>query len=186
MLVIPKKYRHFVTELRDDVEAGMNRYFRGQALVAAIVGVLFAIGFSIIGLPLAITMGLFIGLLNLVPYLQTVGFIPVIFLALLQSMETGQSFWWFMLAVFIVFVVVQSTQDLLLVPKIMGKAMGLNPAIILLSLSVWGALFGIIGMIIALPATTLLISYYTRFVINDESFETHQEAPKTDETPVEK
>ena len=186
MLVIPKKYRHFVTELRDDVEAGMNRYFRGQALVAAIVGVLFAIGFSIIGLPLAITMGLFIGLLNLVPYLQTVGFIPVIFLALLQSMETGQSFWWFMLAVFIVFVVVQSTQDLLLVPKIMGKAMGLNPAIILLSLSVWGALFGIIGMIIALPATTLLISYYTRFVINDESFETQQEAPKTDETPVEK
>ena len=186
MLVIPKKYRHFVTELRDDVEAGMNRYFRGQALVAGIVGVLFAIGFSIIGLPLAITMGLFIGLLNLVPYLQTVGFIPVIFLALLQSMETGQSFWWFMLAVFIVFVVVQSTQDLLLVPKIMGKAMGLNPAIILLSLSVWGALFGIIGMIIALPATTLLISYYTRFVINDESFETHQEAPKTDETPVEK
>lgn len=186
MLVIPKKYRHFVTELRDDVEAGMNRYFRGQALVAAIVGVLFAIGFSIIGLPLAITMGLFIGLLNLVPYLQTVGFIPVIFLALLQSMETGQSFWWFMLAVFIVFVVVQSTQDLLLVPKIMGKAMGLNPAIILLSLSVWGALLGIIGMIIALPATTLLISYYTRFVINDESFETHQEAPKTDETPVEK
>ena len=186
MLVIPKKYRHFVIELRDDVEAGMNRYFRGQALVAAIVGVLFAIGFSIIGLPLAITMGLFIGLLNLVPYLQTVGFIPVIFLALLQSMETGQSFWWFMLAVFIVFVVVQSTQDLLLVPKIMGKAMGLNPAIILLSLSVWGALFGIIGMIIALPATTLLISYYTRFVINDESFETHQEAPKTEETPVEK
>ena len=186
MLVIPKKYRHFVIELRDDVEAGMNRYFRGQALVAAIVGVLFAIGFSIIGLPLAITMGLFIGLLNLVPYLQTVGFIPVIFLALLQSMETGQSFWWFMLAVFIVFVAVQSTQDLLLVPKIMGKAMGLNPAIILLSLSVWGALFGIIGMIIALPATTLLISYYTRFVINDESFETHQEAPTTDETPIEK
>ena len=186
MLVIPKKYRHFVIELRDDVEAGMNRYFRGQALVAAIVGVLFAIGFSIIGLPLAITMGLFIGLLNLVPYLQTVGFIPVIFLALLQSMETGQSFWWFMLAVFIVFVVVQSTQDLLLVPKIMGKAMGLNPAIILLSLSVWGALFGIIGMIIALPATTLLISYYTRFVINDESFETHQESPTTEETTVEK
>ena len=186
MLVIPKKYRHFVIELRDDVEAGMNRYFRGQALVAAIVGVLFAIGFSIIGLPLAITMGLFIGLLNLVPYLQTVGFIPVVFLALLQSMETGQSFWWFMLAVFIVFVVVQSTQDLLLVPKIMGKAMGLNPAIILLSLSVWGALFGIIGMIIALPATTLLISYYTRFVINDELFETHQEAPTTDETPIEK
>jgi predicted PurR-regulated permease PerM len=50
----------------------------------------------------------------------------------------------------------------------MGKAMGLNPAVILLSLSIWGSLLGIVGMIIALPVTTLLISYYKRFVINEE------------------
>lgn len=184
--IIPIKYRPFVTDLRNDVAAGMNRYFRGQGLVAAVVGVLFAIGFSILGLPLAITMGLFIGLLNLVPYLQTIGFVPVIFLALLQSMETGQSFWLIMLGVFIIFIVVQAVEDLVLMPKIMGKAMGLNPAIILLSLSIWGALFGVIGMIIALPATTLLISYYTRFVINDESLKKPQEQTKAEETPVEK
>jgi predicted PurR-regulated permease PerM len=184
--IIPIKYRPFVTDLRNDVAAGMNRYFRGQGLVAAVVGVLFAIGFSILGLPLAITMGLFIGLLNLVPYLQTIGFVPVIFLALLQSMETGQSFWLIMLGVFIIFIVVQAVEDLVLMPKIMGKAVGLNPAIILLSLSIWGALFGVIGMIIALPATTLLISYYTRFVINDESLKKPQEQTKAEETPVEK
>ena len=69
---------------------------------------------------------------------------------------------------FIVFLVVQGTQDLFLVPKIMGKAMGLNPAVILLSLSIWGSLLGIVGMIIALPITTLLISYYKRFVLNNE------------------
>ena len=63
---------------------------------------------------------------------------------------------------------VQGIQDLFLVPKIMGKAMGLNPAVILLSLSIWGSLLGIVGMIIALPVTTLLISYYKRFVINEE------------------
>ena len=186
LFIIPEKYRQFVTGLIDDVEAGMNRYFRGQALVALSVGILFSVGFSIIGLPLAITMGLFIGLLNLVPYLQIIGFIPVVFLALLQSMETGQNFWWLILAVFIVFVIVQSIQDLLLVPKIIGKAMGLNPAIILLSLSVWGALFGIIGMIIALPATTLIISYYKRFVLNDESFETSVKSSPSEEIPVEK
>ncbi len=184
--IIPIKYRPFVTDLRNDVAAGMNRYFRGQGLVAAVVGVLFAIGFSILGLLLAITMGLFIGLLNLVPYLQTIGFVPVIFLALLQSMETGQSFWLIMLGVFIIFIVVQAVEDLVLMPKIMGKAVGLNPAIILLSLSIWGALFGVIGMIIALPATTLLISYYTRFVINDESLKKPQEQTKAEETPVEK
>lgn len=186
LFVIPNKYRSFVTQLRDDVEVGMNRYFRGQASVAFLVGILFAIGFSIIGLPLAITMGLFIGLLNLVPYLQIIGLIPVTFLVLLQSMETNQNFWWFMLFVIIVFIVVQVIQDLFLVPKIMGKAMGLNPAIILLSLSVWGALFGIIGMIIALPLTTLLISYYKRFILENESLEISSEPTPTEEPPVEK
>jgi predicted PurR-regulated permease PerM len=73
-----------------------------------------------------------------------------------------------LLGCFIVFLVVQGIQDLFLVPKIMGKAMGLNPAVILLSLSIWGSLLGIVGMIIALPATTLLISYYKRFILNKE------------------
>lgn len=166
---VPPKYRRFVGGLLGDVKMGMNRYFRGQSLVALCVGILFAIGFSIIGLPMAITMGLFIGVLNLVPYLQTVGLIPVLFLALLRSMETGQNFWWMLLAVLVVLVVVQAIQDLFLTPKIMGKAMGLNPAIILLSLSVFGSLFGLVGMIIALPTTTLLISYYKRYVLREKS-----------------
>ena len=55
-----------------------------------------------------------------------------------------------------------------LVPKIMGKITGLNPAIILLSLSIWGSLMGMLGMIIALPLTTLMLSYYQRFIINKE------------------
>jgi predicted PurR-regulated permease PerM len=55
--------------------------------------------------------------------------------------------------------------DLILTPRIMGKEMGLNPAIILLSLSIWGSLLGFIGLIIALPLTTLLLSYYNRYII---------------------
>jgi predicted PurR-regulated permease PerM len=57
----------------------------------------------------------------------------------------------------------------------MGKAMGLNPAIILLSLSIWGTLLGLIGMIIALPMTTLILSYYDRYVINRPGDSTPQE-----------
>lgn len=164
--MIPPKYKPLIEGIIEDVENGMNRYFRGQSLVALIVGILCAIGFKIVGLPLGITIGLFVGLLNLVPYLQTIAVIPVTLLALLQSAETGSSFWLIMLGCFIVFLVVQSVQDLILVPKIMGKAMGLNPAIILLSLSIGGSLLGIIGMIIALPATTILISYYKRFILH--------------------
>jgi predicted PurR-regulated permease PerM len=61
---------------------------------------------------------------------------------------------------------VQIIQDAFIVPKVMGRITGLNPAIILLSLSIWGSLMGIMGMIIALPMTTLLLSYYQRFIIN--------------------
>lgn len=166
--LVPKRSRRFVSILVDDVQHGMNSYFRGQALVAFIVGILFSIGFLIIDFPLAIGLGMFIGLLNLVPYLQAVGFIPTIILALLEANETGENFWLIVLSATIVFIVVQSIQDFFLVPRIMGKLMGLNPAVVLLSLSVWGSLLGIIGLIIALPLTTLLLSYYRRFIERDE------------------
>ena len=142
----------------------MNRYFRGQALVAFSVGILFSIGFLIIDFPLAIGFGLFIGLLNMVPYLQLVALVPTVLLALLKAADTGDNFWWILCCALLVFCIVQVIQDAFIVPKVMGKITGLNPAIILLSLSVWGALMGIVGMIIALPFTSIILSYYKRFI----------------------
>lgn len=162
---VPKNRRVFVQQLVTDVEEGMNSYFRGQSLVALCVGILFSIGFLIIGFPMAIPLGLFIGFLNLVPYLQVVGLIPTVILSLLKAYETNQNFWGILVAALIVFAVVQVIQDGFLVPKIMGNVTGLNGAVILLSLSVWGVLLGFVGLIIALPLTSLLISYYKRFVI---------------------
>ena len=167
--LLPAKHRDGIQNLVNDVKESMNRYFRGQALVAFCVGVLFSIGFLIIDFPLAIGLGLFIGLLNMVPYLQIIGFIPTVILALLKAADTGENFWWILFLAIIVFCVVQLIQDAFLVPKIMGKITGLNPAIILLSLSVWGSLMGVLGMIIALPLTTLLLSYYQRFIHNNEN-----------------
>ena len=166
--LIPKRSRRFVAALMQDVQHGMNSYFRGQALVAFLVGILFSIGFLIIDFPLAICLGMFIGFLNLVPYMQAIGFIPTILLAFIKANETGENVWLILLFACIVFIVVQAIQDSFLVPKIMGKLMGLNPAVILLSLSVWGSLLGLIGLIIALPLTTLLLSYYRRFIERDE------------------
>ena len=166
---LPERYRNFAQKLVMDVGQGMNLYFRGQGLVAFCVGVLFSIGFLIIDFPMAIGLGMFIGLLNMVPYLQLIGFIPAIMLAVIKAADTGQSFWLIMLGVLIVFAVVQIIQDTILTPKIMGHVMGLNSAIILLSLSIWGSLLGILGMVIALPMTTLLITYYQRYVINKKT-----------------
>ena len=168
--LVPARNRPFVSTLLRDLESGMNAYFRGQALVAFLVGVLFSIGFLIIGFPLAVGLGMFIGFLNLVPYLQVVGVVPTLLLAVLQAQDTGENFWLVLLSAGMVFVVVQVIQDMFLVPRIMGKIMGLNPAVILLSLSVWGSLMGLIGLIVALPLTTLILSYYRRFVIGDEAF----------------
>lgn len=172
LMVVPKAHRAVANHIATDIKREMNAYFRGQALVAFLVGVLFSIGFLIIDFPMAIGLGLFIGLLNMVPYAQTLGFIPAIILALLKSNDTGQNFWFILLMAVVVFCVVQAIQDLFLVPKIMGKAMGLKPAIILLALSVWGSLLGIIGFIIALPMTTLGWAYYQRFVLKEPVEET--------------
>ena len=170
-----------IQQLADDVEVSMNRYFRGQSLIAFCVGVLLAIGFKIIDFPLAITLGLFIGVLNLIPYLQTIGLIPMVLLSLLRSAETGENFWILFGLSLLVLGIVQAIEDLYLTPRIMGKAMGLNPAIILLSLSIWGTLLGFIGLIIALPLTTLCLSYYKRFILmeEDEVEISHKKIPKS-------
>ena len=136
--LVPQKYRPFVVSVMNDVKDGMNRYFRGQAFVALCVGILFSIGFLIIDFPLAIGLGLFIGALNLVPYLQIIGFIPTIVLAILKAADTGGNFWIIIASALAVFIIVQVIQDGFIVPRVMGKITGLNPAIILLSLSIWG------------------------------------------------
>lgn len=190
--LVPARHRKTVVRLMTDIKVSMNRYFRGQSLVAFCVGILFCIGFLIIDFPLAIPLGLFIGLLNMVPYLQIVGFIPTILLAILKAADTGESFWWIFCMALLVFAIVQMIQDGFLVPKIMGKITGLNPAIILLSLSIWGSLMGMLGMIIALPLTTLLLSYYQRYIHkNDLDFLSQQNSTdfqrdKGDQKKIEK
>ena len=164
--MIPPRFKQGINSVMKDLENGMNKYFRGQALIAMTVGILFSIGFTIMGLPLAIVIGLFIGLLNMVPYLQVVGIPICMLLGILQSAYTGTAYWVILLEIAAVFLVVQGTQDLLLTPLIMGKTIGMKPAVMLLALSIWGSLFGIAGMIIALPITTVLISYYKRFVLH--------------------
>ena len=131
------------------------------------MGILFCIGFTIIGFPMAIALGILIGIMDLVPYLHTLALIPTAFLALLKAADTGQNFWVIFGMAVAVFCIVQIIIDMIVTPKIMGKAMNLNPAILLLSLSVWGALLGFIGLIIALPLTTILMAYYQRYITKE-------------------
>ncbi len=162
--ILPPSQRERVSGFLGEFQTAMARYFRAQAGVAAIVGVLFAIGFTLIGLPLGILLGLFMGLLNMVPYLQLLGLIPAIMMAVLATLQGDIGIWAMLGLTGGVFAAVQVIQDGFLVPRIMGKTMGLSPAFILLSLSVWGKLLGFLGLIIAIPLTCLLWAWYQRYV----------------------
>ena len=180
--IFPKKNRPFWSALMKDVERELNNYIRGQGMVALCMGIMFCIGFTIIGFPMAIGLGILIGIMDLVPYLHTFALIPTAFLAMLKAADTGQNFWVVFGLAVLVFCVVQVITDMVITPKIMGKAMGLNPAILLLSLSIWGALLGFLGLIVALPLTTLLIAYWQRYVTREKpQYEENlgQEPPKT-------
>ncbi len=170
--MVPPKFRPVCFKIGDDIKRSMNHYFRGQALVSFITGIMYCIGFSIVGLPMGIAMGLLIGVLNMVPYLQLTSIPLTALLCLVCSVSTGVNFWTIFGECILIYCFNQSFNDLFMTPKIMGKAMGLNPVIILLSLSVWGTLLGFLGMIIALPLTTLLLAYYDEYIImrhNDDS-----------------
>ena len=164
---VPKSKRSMAKKIVSDIDNGMSGYFRGQALVALANCVLFSVGFMIIGFPMPVGLGVFIGLISFIPYVQLLGFFPATVLAILCSVDTGRNFWMLMLGVIAVYCIVQVLQDSIITPHIMGKILGLRPAVVLLSLTVWGYLLGIIGLIIALPLTQILISYYRHYVVDD-------------------
>jgi len=165
--LVPIKYRSTVTTICNDAARSMNKYFRGQGLIAIIVGILSCIGFLIINLPMAIGLGILVGICTMIPYMKFVALIPGVIMALLKAADTGENVWFILLTMMAVFGVVQIIEDTLLTPKIMGKITGLNPAIILLSLSIWGKLLGILGMLLALPMTSLFYSYYKNYLANE-------------------
>ncbi len=165
-LLIPVKYRAAVTQIANDVKESMNKYFRSQLLIATCAAVFYCIGFTIVGLPMSIVMGIVVGILYMIPYFQYITLIPVIAICFITSLDGSVDFWRMLGECGLVYVVSQCICDYILTPKIMGKSLGLNPAIILLSLSIWGTLLGIIGMIIALPLTTLILVYYKKVIID--------------------
>ena len=175
---VPRSQRAFLEKLSNDMAHNMRGYFRGQMLVAISNGVMFSIGFWLIGLPMPVGMGIFVGVLSFIPYIQVLGILPAALLSLLQMADTGSSFWGMMALVFLVYVVVQVLQDTIFTPRIMGQIMGLSPAVVLLSLSVWGYIAGIIGLMVALPLTTLMLAYYQRYILEEPG----QDESYTDET----
>lgn len=157
--LFPRRYKGDISDFGKDVDKFMGNYFRAQSLVALSVGILYAIGFGIIGLPMGVAFGLFSGALNMIPYLQLTTIPLALLLAVVYALDTGMPFWEVALIVLAVYAIVQVLQDMFLVPKIVGSSMDLPPVGILLSLSIWGKLLGFLGLIVAIPFTCICLVY---------------------------
>jgi len=166
---LPHEYRSSIVEFLREFDVALRRYFRGQFVVASLTGVLFGIGFTIIGLPMALPMALFIAALNMVPYLQTISLVPALLLAVVRSVESDSSIGMSIVLVLAVYGVVQVLQDAVITPRVMGQATGLRPVAILLGVFIWGRLLGFLGLILAIPLTCLFIVYYRRLVMRRTS-----------------
>jgi predicted PurR-regulated permease PerM len=133
-------------------------FFRGQLVIAFLQGVLYAIGFSIVGLKYGFVLGLVLGFLNIIPYMGSIiGLGTTLPLAYFQD---GGGLWT-LVAVLVVFTIVQLIESYLLTPKIMGDKTGLHPMAIIVAIFFWGsALQGILGMILAIPLTAFLVVFW--------------------------
>jgi predicted PurR-regulated permease PerM len=149
---VPVDRRERVGEIAGIVKSTVSAYYRGQVLVSLAVGILLTIAFLVIGLPYAIPLGFLAGLLNLIPVL---GFWIVVVLCVASAILSGEP-GGLLFRLAIVFAAEQVIESQLLTPRIVGRAVGLNPALTLISVLVFGAVLGPIGVIIAVPAAAMI------------------------------
>lgn len=161
---IPSTWRETVVSFIGDLDGALRVYFRGQALIAGTVGLVFALCFSLIGLELGFLFGLVVGALNLVPYLQVVAIPPALILALLTGLQTDTSVGVMMGLTLGVFAFVQLFQEVVVTPKIMGDATGLRPVVILFAVLFWGELLGFVGLLLAIPLSCVGLTWYKRAI----------------------
>lgn len=162
--LVPRRWRPAASQLLHDVAYYMCGYFRGQFIIALSNCVMFTLGLLVVGFPMPVALGCFIGIISFVPYLQVLGIVPGALLAMLRAAETSDNFWLLMVALLSVYIVVQVIQDTVITPRVMGQIMGLSPAVILLTLSIGAAVGGIGGLIMALPVATIGLKYYKAYI----------------------
>jgi predicted PurR-regulated permease PerM len=145
--LIPPRHRQTATGLFGQINQVLSSYVRGQLLIALIMGVLYSLGFALVRVPLALTLGMLTGLLNFVPYLGTLtGFgLSILFVAL-DGGGIGR-----LGGVLLVFALVQSLEGYYLTPKFLGRQLNLHPLWVLIGLVIGGNLFGLLGIILAVP-----------------------------------
>ncbi len=155
--LVPFGHRAEVFRVGAEVNQVLRAFIRGQVIVAVCLGVLYAIGLTIVGTPLGILIGLAAGLLNVVPYLGlAAGLLPALLLNFLEHQS-----WPRLLGVLLVFVVAQNIEGFVLTPRLVGTSIGLHPVAVVIAIMFGGELFGFTGILLAVPAAAV-VSVFVR------------------------
>jgi len=149
---VPPRHRDEVVEKATTIDRLVSGFLRGQLTVALCLGVLYAVGFSLIGIDLAVGVGLLAGVMALVPYLGNV--VALCTAGLLCALEFGVDF--HLLLVVGWFAVVQNLEGFVLTPRIVGHSVGLHPAFVIVALLIGADLFGFVGLLIAVPLAAVV------------------------------
>lgn len=155
MGLFPIKIRRELSYLWKEIDRVLTKFIRGHLLIAFLVGLMMAVGLTIIGVPFAILLGITIGIFDLIPYFGPIlGVLPAVIIALLESPIKA-------LYVLILMVVVQQIESNILTPKILGESVGLHPLTVIFVVLAGGHLFGLLGLLLAVPVTAV-----ARIVVN--------------------
>jgi len=163
MELFPISFRRELSHLWKEIDRVLTKFIRGHLLIAFLVGLMMAIGFSIIGLPFAILLGIIVGIFDLIPYFGPIlGILPAIVIALLESPVKA-------LYVLLLMILVQQIETNILSPKILGESVGLHPLTVIFVVLAGGHLFGLLGLLLAVPFTAvarIVANYWVDRVVN--------------------
>ncbi|MCB0190582.1 MAG: AI-2E family transporter [Anaerolineae bacterium] len=168
LLILPSEHRDSTREMIDEMQIKVGAYIRGQAILCLSIGVMALIAYLWIGVPYAIVLALFAGLMEAVPYIGPVlGAVPALLVA--ASIAPDKAIW-----VAVATLIIQQLENTFLAPGIMSKAVGVNTFVALLAIFAFGSLGGILGVLLAIPAAAILQMLLNRFVLNQSTLEQQQ------------
>lgn len=151
--VIPLSYRDKVVNLCRKADEVMGSFLKGQLTVMVCLGIIYSVGLSIVGIKFSVLLGLGAGLLSIVPYLGSIaGIVATLIVALTQATDI-----WLFVWVAVVFGIGQMAEGMVLTPLLVGDKLGLHPIVVIFAVLAGGQLFGMVGILLAIPITAILV-----------------------------
>jgi predicted PurR-regulated permease PerM len=178
---LPAMHRPRIVYMVTTIDVAVARFFRGRLIVCLVVGALLALGWSVIGVPYSVLLGMSAAFLNLVPLLSLLVLPPALLFAFLGANQAGVPWAWPVLLAMVVYMAVQAIDAFVLTPAIQGQAAGLHPLVVVIALLIGGQLAGLLGLLLAIPITSTLKTLAAEWVL-PEVRRLAQPAPGTDKS----